>query len=700
MFDDGGCIAGSGFIEGFERRYPTSMLQTLLADRTTGKNIIWADSEYEPLGSGYMGDDDITVEKITGLASGVVKPRIAKEAERQSQRTKSRAEVFTPAWLVNQMNNDLDEVWFGRRDVFNVQTENEHEEKRWTANLEPVTFPKSKRHGWQAYVASTRLEITCGEAPFICSRYDAVSGKGLPVRERVGFLDRKLRVVSEKTRTRNEWVKWALVALKATYGYEYQGDSLLIARLNVLETFAEHLRERWDEVPAEEELNQAAQVVSWNLWQMNGFTDAVPTNKMGAVVQSTLFDDEAPKCEPAQASLFDFLGEPPLEEFEAQEPKETVPLCVIYNWQTNEPFEFASLKGRSTTMNSRERERERERRFYAVIGNPPYQETSGGEKKADASIYNYFMDASYEVAERAELITPARFLFDNGNTPKAWNRKMLSDKHFKVLHYVESSGDVFANTDIKGGVVISYRDSSRDFEPVVHFTQHKELNGILAKVQSRDESSIMGIIFNQSKFDLLALYRDYPSLKDEVSSDGHEQRLTSGCFNFSCFRTHSSDDCDEFRILGKTNNVRSWKYLDSKYINPTGSNLSGYKVIIPANNGSGELGETIAAPVVAGPGDGFTQTFISFGNFSSKNEAEATLKYLKAKLCRTLLGILKITQNGKKPVWEFVPLQDFTANSDIDWSKSIPEIDQQLYAKYGLDEGEIEFIESHVKEMN
>lgn len=126
----------------------------------------------------------------------------------------------------------------------------------------------------------------------------------------------------------------------------------------------------------------------------------------------------------------------------------------------------------------------------------------------------------------------------------------------------------------------------------------------------------------------------------------------------------------------------------------------GFKVIIPANNGSGELGETIASPVIAGPGESFTQTFISFGNYSNRGEAEAMLKYLKTKLCRTLLGILKITQNGKKPVWKFVPLQDLTTASDIDWSQSVADIDRQLYAKYGLDDEEIQFIESHVKEMD
>ena len=340
------------------------------------------------------------------------------------------------------------------------------------------------------------------------------------------------------------------------------------------------------------------------------------------------------------------------------------------------------------------------KKFYAVIGNPPYQESSGGEKKADASIYNFFMDSSYEVAERAELVTPARFLFDNGNTPKAWNRKMLNDRHFKVLSYIEDSSLVFANTSIKGGVAITYRDAAQTYEPIMHFAQHAQLNTILAKVQKHGESSIMEIIFNQGRFNLSALYYDYPQLRDEVSSKGHERRLTSGCFNFVCFRAESSNNSNELQILGKTGNQRAWKYLDRKYIDSSGSNLMGFKVIIPANNGSGELGETIASPVIANPGESFTQTFISFGNFSNRCEAEAMLKYLKTKLCRTLLGILKITQNGKKPVWKFVPLQDFTPNSDIDWSQSVANIDRQLYAKYCLDDEEIQFIESHVKEMD
>ena len=210
-------------------------------------------------------------------------------------------------------------------------------------------------------VTSTRLEITCGEAPFICSRYDTVTGEALPIRERIGILDRKLRVVNENVKTRKTWIKWAHESLKATYGFEYQGDNLLIARINVLETFAEHCEARWGKMPTPGEINEAARIVSWNFWQMNGLTDAVPTNKMGAEVGSTLGSYE-PKVE--QTSMFDLFGDAfaAVNVVEDEEPKERTPLCVLQDWKTGEFFEFASLKGR-----------EMEKKFFAVIGNPPYQ---------------------------------------------------------------------------------------------------------------------------------------------------------------------------------------------------------------------------------------------------------------------------------------------------------------------------------------
>ena len=695
-------ISVEGFIESFDRRYPTFILKTLLCDRTTGRNIIWADNEYEALGDGYMGDDEITVEKITGMNSGVIKPRIAKEQEKQSQRTKSRAEVFTPSWLCNQMNNDLDEAWFSRRDVFNTEIVVDGGANTWAPTSDPIEFPKSKGHGWRAYVEAPRLEITCGEAPFVCSRYDTVTGDELPVRERVGFLDRKLRVVTEKTKTRKEWVRRALDALRATYGFEYQGDNLLIARINVLETFAEHLRERWGSEPEQDELEQAAWIVSWNFWQMNGFTDAVPTNKMGAEVESTLGTFEEPEPEPMQPSLFDLFDDvfpdETTEETKEEEPRETVPLCVIYDWQNGEPFEFATLKGKAADMG---------KKFYAVIGNPPYQEQTDSESTRMPPIYHEFMEQSYRVSDKVELITPARFLFNAGYTPKAWNRKMLDDPHLKVLDYKQKSDEVFPNTDIKGGVAVTLRDADTDFGAISIFTAYNELNSIVKKTLASSTSFLNDIVYPALSYKATAAMTEehrelLPRMKSKADPDPQSLRLRTNAFEslHELFYESKPDDGSSYiEMLGLVAGKRVYRWVDSRYIDSP-DNLSFYKVMLPKSNGSGALGEVLSTPLIGQPLIGHTQTFISVGRFEDRQQAENCLKYIKSKYSRTLLGVLKITQDNPPEKWKYVPLQDFTPNSDIDWSQSVADIDRQLYAKYGLDDEEIQFIESHVKEMD
>lgn len=686
-------ISVEGFIESFDRRYPTFVLKTLLCDRTTGRNIIWADNEYEALGEGYMGDDEISFEKITGMNSGVVKPRIAKEQEKQSLRTKSRAEVFSPAWLCNQMNNDIDEVWFGRRDVFNAEVVADDGIKTWATANEAIEFPMLKGHGWRAYVEAPQLEITCGEAPFVCSRYDAVTGERIPVAERVGFLDRKLRVVTEKTKTRKEWVRRALDALRATYGFEYQGDNLLIARINVLETFAEHLCDRWGSDPEQDELEQAAWIVSWNFWQMNGFTDAVPTNKMGAEVESTLGTFEKPEPEPMQPSLFDLFDDvfpsETTKKTEEKEQRETVPLCVIYDWRNSEPFEFATLKSEATDM---------EKMFYAVIGNPPYQEESKGNQRK-TPIYNYFMDESFKVATKAELITPARFLFDAGQTPKEWNRKMLSDSHFKVMKFEADASSVFSGVEIKGGVAVTYRDADSEFEPIGTFVAWEPMRSVISKVGTACDPSLASLVTGAVPYK----YSDeaksqHPEYAEQM---GKSFDLRTNAFDKlfgKLFFRDKKDDASYVAVCGLFNKKRECFWIKRSYIEVP-DNFNGFKVLLSKASGAGAFGEKLASLAIASKQVGHTQSFVSMGNFNTEAEADALVKYLKTKFARALLGILKVTQDMTPRVWGLVPQQDFTPGSDIDWSQSVADIDRQLYAKYGLDDTEIEFIESHVKEM-
>ena len=700
MESDGKHAVGSGFIESFDSRYPTRILETLLQDRTTGRNIIWADNEYEALGEGYMGDDEITVEKITGLSSGVIKPRIAKEQEHQSKRTKSRAEVFTPSWLCNQMNNDIDAVWFNRRDVFNIE-----DNQSWRIVQEPIVFPKKRGHGWRAYIESPRLEITCGEAPFVCSRYDTVTGETLPVERRIGFLDRKLRAVSEKTKTRKEWVRWALEALKASYGFEYQGDNLLLARINVFETFCEHLHERWGMGITDDELDQAAWIVSWNFWQMNGFTCAVPTNKMDAVAQSTLFGFEEPVPEPLQPTLFDLLDESSFDKSTQQEKEEesgeTVPFCITYDWQENEPFEFQVMKGKAYPM---------DKKFYAVIGNPPYQEefSDEGNKTYARPVYNDFMDAAEEVSERVELITPARFLFSAGSTPKAWNAKKLADPHFTVLQYEADASKVFPNTDIKGGVAVSLRDSTRLFGPIGTYIPYESLRSIWEKVTKHEDFiGFDNLVYTAYAYHFTdMLHNENPDAVERMSK-GHAYDLKSNVLEKLSeifYEEKPSDGHEYIKILGLVKMKRIYRYIRRDYVNEP-ENLLMWKVLLPKSNGSGALGEVLSTPLIGQPliGQpliGHTETFMSIGSFKTEQEARALLKYVKSKFARVLLGILKTTQDNPPEKWKFIPLQDFTVNSDIDWSKFISEIDKQLYAMYGLNQEEIDFIESHVKEMD
>lgn len=246
------------------------MLEELLKDRTTGGNIIWGTDSYSYLGDGYQATDEMLQREL--IFKDLVKSRMLRDNSEQAARTKKKAEVFTPAWICNKMNNYCDEEWFGRKDVFNVEID-----KSWKVNDDLISFPNGKT--WKDYVLSTRLEITCGEAPFICSRYDAVAGKEIEVNKRIGFLDRKLRVINENVNNINEWMKWVTKAYQATYGFEFQGDNLLLARINLLLTFEDNMIYKWNEQPTKSQLKKIANIITWNIWQMDGLTGTIPFSK-------------------------------------------------------------------------------------------------------------------------------------------------------------------------------------------------------------------------------------------------------------------------------------------------------------------------------------------------------------------------------------------------------------------------------------
>lgn len=265
------------------------VLATLLRDHTTGRNIFWATHDYEALGSEYDYHAQILPELITGEHGMVIRPHVLKSKENQTDRAKGMAEVFTPSWVCNAQNNLVDEAWFGRKDVFNVEDSESH---IWKSTTNKIEFLEGKT--WKDYVRATRMEMTCGEAPYLVSRYDTTTGELIPLKQRIGLLDRKLRVVSENTDTTGDWLDWAQVAYMNTYGYEWQGDNLLLAREALLWSFIEYYNEKFGKEPLLKSINYIAYIISWNLWQMDGLKGVVPDSCKNGVTEKiqTLFGEE------------------------------------------------------------------------------------------------------------------------------------------------------------------------------------------------------------------------------------------------------------------------------------------------------------------------------------------------------------------------------------------------------------------------
>ncbi|MBN1768709.1 MAG: Eco57I restriction-modification methylase domain-containing protein [Prolixibacteraceae bacterium] len=338
-------------------------------------------------------------------------------------------------------------------------------------------------------------------------------------------------------------------------------------------------------------------------------------------------------------------------------------------------------------------------KFNAVVGNPPYQLTTEGT--SDKPIYHLFLDIAFKISDKVTFITPGRFLFNAGKTPKEWNERILKDKHFKVIWYESDSTKVFPNVDIKGGVAVTFRDKSQNFGKIGTFSSYPEIETILEKVVDDSFESLSDWVYAPESYRLSkSLHSIHPEIEAKLSK-GHLYDLTTNIFeklDDIFLNTKPNDGVDYIQIIGRIDNSRVLKWIKRKYVDKH-ANLDFYKVILPKSNGTGTLGETLSTPLVGDKAVGHNQTFISIGALKTKNEANNLLSYIKTKFTRLLLGSLKVTQDNKKDVWRNIPLQNFTSKSDIDWSKSIPEIDQQLYKKYGLTEEEIEFIESMIKPM-
>lgn len=610
-----------------------TLLTILLKDRTTNKNIVWASPSYEGMGKPFCADQPIKKNLIIGPYDSIIQPRVEKNKRNQELRTRKRGEVFTPPWLVDkQVSIVLDEIGV-------------------------ISF--------ESFIALRWLELACGEGPYIVTRYDSITGDIIPVDKRVGFLDRKLQRIAEQSNTEKEFIKWSKIAYESSYGYELQGDSLLLARENLLLSFCEYYDYKFGKLPTMKVIKQIATIISYNIFQMNGLTKQTPySDDSKGNIQLNLFD-EVNNLE-KQGDMF----------------------TLVKDWKNKVLVSMDSISKGDEMM-----------KFDVVIGNPPYQEEAQGTSTKDMPIYHKFIDSAFEIGEKACLITPARFLFNAGGTPKQWNREFLKNPHVKVPYYEQNSAKVFPNTSIKGGIAITIFDKQKDYGAIETFTSFEELNSIMKKVNVVPEQSLAEIVTNRGAYrysDLI--YKDYPDAMKCVS----DRRLASNAFIklHELFYNDIPNDGNEYiKILGRFDNERLYKWFRRDYINRP-INLDRYKIVLPKANGSGAIGEVLSTPLIGEPLIGYTETFIAIGAFVTEFEAKACLKYIKGKFSRAMLGILKITQDNTKETWRKVPIQDFTLNSDIDWSQSIENIDQQLYKKYNLSQDEIDFIESKVRAMD
>lgn len=337
--------------EWYIRERMPEVLDVLLIDRTTGKNIMWGTKDYESRGKGFGEWDEIKADLIANENDKVIVPRVCKSKDEQRRRVQEKGEVFTPAWVCNAMNNLVDNAWFERKNAgFNKE-----KTKGWKATLRPISFPKKLKKTWQDYVSEVRLEITCGEAPYLVSRYDMAASadyKGLiPVDERIGLLDRKLRIVTENCRDIITWVDWAKKAVQSVLGYDWQGDNVFIARENVLWTVLETVHHEFNGATlSPKAIKEFAEIISWNIWQMDGLKFVIP-----CTCHSTPIVREAPKArqddlfavkeEPAKRKVKQPPLEAPCPGCAKKNPIDGAHLhngkyCLIKDWDSGDVYEF------------------------------------------------------------------------------------------------------------------------------------------------------------------------------------------------------------------------------------------------------------------------------------------------------------------------------------------------------------------------
>ena len=343
----------------------------------------------------------------------------------------------------------------------------------------------------------------------------------------------------------------------------------------------------------------------------------------------------------------------------------------------------------------------------AIVGNPPYQISDGGAQASAKPVYHVFSDFVKIISNVSCLIEPARWM-TGGKGLNQYRNSMMTDTHIKSIDDFVNSKDAFHNVDIKGGVIIYLYDKT--YNGKCRYTRHQGNNmkstlrflyddGCDVIIRESELTNIYQAVRKKNADNgcvdsICSPLKPY-GLRGEVF--GHEDK-----YHLPKISDNIVDLDNGYSILGldPVSKKRTIKYVGRNYPFPKIGNIDKYKIFVPRNYGCGDFGEMPATPVLAAPNMACTETFVELGAFDTETELNNLYTYFKTKFFRALVGIKKQDQSASRSIYSFVPLQDFTAASDINWAQSVINIDKQLYAKYGLTDDEIDFIETHVKTVN
>lgn len=700
------------------------VLSALLRDRSqpnsTG-SIIWATGAYANHGVGYAGSDMMTVETVRHLVSiGELVPRCEKDADTQRRRTADKAEVFTPSWLCNDMINGIEECEFGEgARPFNDEADGP---RGWKATVGEISFPDGgatcgagsgkrlvpAKPRWYRYIGLRCLEITCGEAPYLTSRYDAVTNEPIPQAERIGFLDRKIRVAVENTPAGSAERKKAIDrALSSVYGFEYQGDNLFLARMNILLTWHEaaygtadgegnapatagRREDRWDEIDA---LAEAANTISRNIVQMDGITLTVPRREQGGEEPAietggSLFGQWGGTGEDTEPGDADNYVE------DAHNSTDGMPVyACIYNGG-NKRVTFRDMidgRGRKTMA------------FDFVIGNPPYHKDGGGRKKIP--IYGKFMESFSDpkIAKHATFVTPDGFV-KGGQQLEPLRRALVDNDHLSRVTFhqdkvfkqsVNAAITTFDNTAEHDSIdkTIVYTDGTEEkgtldwkYRDVVVNEDKELVRKIFEEKVKAGENNMSKFVTGWSPFGLkTACFRSYENQFLERPDNRHFMKMLVGTAK------KGGEKRDFYWVCPSDNFQRNEGRNRDEAIHL--ENSEKWKVTFPA--AIANLDGKVPTTWILAPGVICTDKYLCF-YVHDKAEAIKANKYFCSCFYRAGLSSYMTNWMVYRNWHSLVPIQDFSDNSDIDWSGSLKSIDEQLYRKYGFTDDDVEAIDRFV----